>query len=156
MKHETINSNLSQEKTLEIISSCFTENTSILNRKGKIIGNIKENSFYGHADYSTQIKIKGKVLSLNENSSQVELHITEFQDKSHVLIYTFGSMAAFVALLFMVINNPTGILSYIVPIIILGCTYIIGKFEGYFNKDSISSDLVIKNLEKKIAKHSTK
>ena len=29
------------------------------------------------------------------------------------------------------------------------------KFEGYFNIESVSSDLVIKNLEIEIAKHST-
>jgi len=154
MKQQTIKSNLSQEHTLDAISTCFTNSTSLLNKKGKIIGHIKENTFYGHADYSTQIKIKGEVLSLNDNSSKIELQINEFQDNSHVLIYTFGAMASFVALLLMVINNPTGILSYLVPIIILGCTYIVGKFEGFMNKEPISSDLIIKNLEKEIQRRS--
>jgi hypothetical protein len=149
----TIKSNQEVSVVRDKIDSLFKETNNVF--KGKFVGSIKNDTFQGSTNYSTNITINGKVTQ-DDEKTLVEIKISDdspdYSKVVNVLLITF------LAISFLIVassKNSTNIIHYIIPIVIFGFTFLAFKIYKIFSKFWTpklikSAEIIAKEIDGKI------
>jgi hypothetical protein len=140
------------KKVRDIVNKMFSETNSFL--KGKFIGSMKNDTFYGSTNYNVHITIKGNIYQ-KEEKTFISMTISDCSPNYATIANTFVIIFLVIALIIIASNKSTDIFHYLIPIVIFGITMlglkIFRMIIKYF-KPSLknSAELIAKEINGKI------
>lgn len=140
------------KKVRDIIKKMFRESNSSL--KGKFIGSMNNDTFFGSTNYNVNITVKGKVFKEKEKTF-ISMTISDTSPNYSTIENTFLIIFLTIVLIIIASNKSTDFLHYLVPIVIFGMTFLglkIFRIIIKYFKPSLknSAELIAKEINGKI------
>ncbi|MBU3010536.1 hypothetical protein KO506_03925 [Polaribacter vadi] len=123
------NANLSEVRSK--MNALFKEKHTFF--RGKFVGSLKDDTFYGTTNYSTQISVKGKIYEKNSESF-IDLRIVDSSPNYSLIFKTLLFVFFLLALVIVIANKSTNIKIYLILIAVFGFTFLILKFKTIIYK----------------------
>lgn len=119
--------------------------------KGKFVGSMNNDNFQGSTNYNVNITVKGKIIP-TANKTIVEMTISDNSPNYSSIVNTLFLTFLCVILIIIAANKSTDFLTYLIPIIIFGFTWlglkIKKRISNYFKpKLKDSAEFIAKEIK---------